>query len=174
MNITEIITKRFISYKELGGKAIQQLDDQQIHWKRDENDNSIFIIVKHLHGNMLSRFTDFLTSDGEKSWRKRDDEFEEGSATKQETLKLWTEGWDCLIHTLHSLNDHDLQKSVTIRGEKLIVVDALIRQIAHYAYHVGQIVCIAKTIKGKDWQNLSVPKHQSQEFTREMKEKYKS
>lgn len=173
MNITEIITRRFISYRELGEKAIQQLDDIQIHWKRDENDNSIFIIVKHLHGNMLSRFTDFLTSDGEKSWRKRDDEFEESKADKQQALALWNEGWDCLINTLHSLDDNDLQKTITIRGEKLTVIDALIRQVAHYASHVGQIVYIAKTIKGGDWKNLSVPKGKSQEFTNEMENKNK-
>lgn len=173
MGTIEIITKRFISYRELGEKAISQLDDRQIHWKHDENDNTIYIIVKHLHGNMLSRFTDFLVSDGEKPWRKRDDEFEDDQADKNRLFALWNDGWNCLIHTLSTLTDQDLQKIIVIRGEKLTVIDALIRQVAHYASHVGQIVYIAKTIKGSDWQNLSVPKGGSVKHSREMKDKHR-
>ncbi len=173
MSTIETIAKRFISYRELGEKAINQLDDKQIHWKHNENDNTIYIIVKHLHGNMLSRFTDFLVSDGEKPWRKRDDEFEDDQADKNRLFTLWNDGWNCLIHTLDTLTDQDLQKIIVIRGEKLTVMDALIRQVAHYASHVGQIVYIAKTIKGSDWQNLSVPRGGSGKYTKEMQAQHR-
>lgn len=158
MNNIGLISKRFVSYKELGEKAIRQLDDKQIHWKREEGDNSIYIIVKHLNGNMLSRFTDFLTSDGEKSWRKRDEEFEDDQADKKHLLVLWNDGWKCVTDALNNLKEDDLQKTITLRGETNLVMDALLRQLTHYAYHVGQIVYIAKTLKGKDWKTLSIPK----------------
>lgn len=169
----EVIKKRFLVYKELGEKAIRQLSDEQIHFKNSENDNSIYIIVIHLRGNMLSRFTDFLTSDGEKSWRNRDREFQANEQTNKEQLfKLWTEGWDCLLNTLDALKDADLQREVHIRGERHLVIDALLRQVAHYAYHVGQIVYIAKILKKDNWQSLSIPKGNSDQFNQQMKKKY--
>lgn len=167
------ITKRFLTYKELGEKTFAQLNDQQIHWKHQEEDNSIYIIIKHMHGNMRSRFTDFLNSDGEKSWRKRDEEFTTDIAGPSEMIRLWNEGWDCLIKALKPLQDADLQKVVTIRNEKHTVADALLRQLTHYAYHVGQIIYIAKTLKGKDWQNLSVPKNRSEEYIQKKKDEFK-
>jgi len=150
--------KRFLSYKELGEKSIAQVDDQQIHWKPEENSNSITIIVKHMSGNMLSRFTDFLTTDGEKPWRERDAEFEEENCSKAQLLAVWEKGWKCLMDTLNSLQEEDLSKTVYIRKEPLPVVDALNRQLAHHAYHVGQIVYIAKALKADNWQSLSIPK----------------
>lgn len=150
--------KRFLSYKELGEKSIAQVDDQQIHWKPEENSNSITIIVKHMSGNMLSRFTDFLTTDGEKPWRERDAEFEEENCSKAQLLAVWEKGWKCLMDTLNSLQEEDLSKIVYIRKEPLPVVDALNRQLAHHAYHVGQIVYIAKALKADNWQSLSIPK----------------
>lgn len=160
--------KRFLVYKDLGERAIQQLNDEQLHWKHNEEDNSIYVIVKHLHGNMLSRFTDFISSDGEKPWRKRDDEFEEEDANKKTVLKLWNEGWNCVINALQPIHTDDMEKTVTIRAEKHTVADAILRQIAHYAYHVGQMVYIAKTIKGNQWQSLSIAKGKSEEFNKKM------
>ncbi|HEY6082567.1 MAG TPA: DUF1572 family protein [Chitinophagaceae bacterium] len=162
MNIAAIYLdsakKRFLSYKELGEKSIAQVDDQQIHWKPEENSNSITIIVKHMSGNMLSRFSDFLTTDGEKPWRERDAEFEEENCSKAQLLAVWEKGWKCLMDTLNSLQEEDLSKTVYIREEPLPVVDALNRQLAHHAYHVGQIVYIAKALKADNWHSLSIPK----------------
>lgn len=158
------IKKRFLSYKELGEKSIAQVDDHQIHWKPEENSNSITIIVKHMSGNMLSRFTDFLTTDGEKPWRERDAEFEEENCDKAGLLAIWEKGWQCLINTLDSLREEDLSKTITIRNEPLSVMDALNRQLAHHAYHVGQIVYIAKMIRSANWKTLSVPKKGSKEY----------
>ncbi len=162
MNIAAIYLdsakKRFLSYKELGEKSIAQVNDEQIHWKPDENSNSITIIVKHMSGNMLSRFSDFLTTDGEKPWRERDAEFEEADCDKAGLSAIWEKGWQCLVNTLDSLREEDLSKTITIRGESLSVVDALNRQLSHHAYHVGQIVYIAKMIRSADWKTLSIPK----------------
>lgn len=170
--IRNILIKRFITYKELGEKAILQLDEDDIHRKLQEGDNNISIIAGHLHGNMLSRFTDFLNSDGEKTWRNRDAEFEEKVINKGQLLQMWNEGWNCVLSTMESLNDNDLNKEVAIRGEKHLVMDAVVRQIAHYAYHVGQIVYLAKTFKGKNWQSLSIPKGRSNHFNTSMKENF--
>jgi len=169
--IKEAMIKRFLAYKDLGEKAIRQLDDQQIHWKHRDGDNSIYTIVKHMHGNMLSRFTDFMNSDGEKTWRKRDDEFKENSADKETIMQLWNEGWACVISALGPLCGKDMGKTVTIRGEAHTVADAILRQIAHYAYHVGQIVYLGKTIKDNDWENLSIPRDKSTEYNRYIQQK---
>lgn len=164
----ESAKKRFLSYKELGERSIAQVDDRQIHWKPDENSNSITIIVKHMSGNMLSRFTDFLTSDGEKPWRERDAEFEEDNCTREQLLSTWEKGWQCLMNAVNGLKEDDLSRMVTIRREELSVVDALNRQLAHYAYHVGQIVYLAKMMKSEDWKSLSIPRKGSKEYNEKM------
>ncbi len=124
----------------------------------NEASNSIAIIIQHLNGNMLSRWTNFLTEDGEKKWRKRDEEFEEYHLSKEQLIALWNEGWKVFLETLESLTGDDLLKTITIRSQPLVVVDAINRQLAHYSYHVGQIVYLGRWIKGNVWQSLSIPK----------------
>ncbi len=160
--------KRLYYYKELGDKTFEQLNDKDLYLKTDVEHNSIAIIVQHMSGNMLSRWTDFLTTDGEKEWRDRDVEFEEQYLTKTELLAYWQRGWDCFLNTLASLTEADLLKTITIRGEKLLVVDAINRQLAHYPYHVGQVIYLAKVIKKTAWQNLSIPKGNSKQFNQQM------
>ena len=157
--------KVFLQYKDLGVRAIEQLDDAQINWAPSEESNSIVLIVKHLHGNMLSRFTDFLTTDGEKEWRNRDNEFiSNRNVSMDELMKMWDEGWDLFLRTLNSLTENDLDKIVKIRGEDHTVFEALQRQTAHYSYHIGQIVYLAKACADKNWESLSIPKGKSKEF----------
>ncbi len=158
------IKKRFEIYKDLGDKTFAQLTDDQLFWQFNEESNSIAIIVKHLWGNMLSRWTDFLTSDGEKEWRKRDAEFENDLSSREEFLIKWEEGWNCLLNAIKPLTEDDLSKEILIRNETLSVVDAINRQLAHYAYHVGQIVFIGKMLSGNHWTSLSVPKGKSKEY----------
>ncbi|MBO9153683.1 DUF1572 family protein [Chitinophaga sp. GCM10012297] len=160
------LKKRFLTYKELAEKTFAQLSDEQIHWQPAGEPNNIYIIVKHMSGNMLSRFTDFLTTDGEKPWRERDAEFEdkEPKATKADMTAIWNKGWDCLMQTLDGLTDADLSKIVHIRTEPHIVIDALNRQLAHYPYHVGQIVFLGKMMKAENWQTLSIAKGKTREF----------
>jgi Protein of unknown function (DUF1572) len=167
------VKKRFLSYKDLGEKTFAQLSEEQLFWKEHESSNSIAVIVQHMSGNMLSRFTDFLTSDGEKSWRKRDEEFEDIILKKKEMLAAWEKGWQCLSDALNSLHENDLTKQVAIRGEALSVVDSLNRQLSHHAYHVGQIVYIGKLLKGAKWKSLSIPKGGSQKFNNEMRKEKK-
>jgi hypothetical protein len=150
--------KLFQYYKGLGEKAIAQLNDEQINWRPNEASNSVALIVHHLNGNMLSRFTDFLTSDGEKSWRDRESEFEVGYKDKAELLQAWEKGWNQLFETIDSLTEGDLDKIIYIRNEGQTAMDALQRQLAHYPHHVGQILYVAKILKGDDWQSLSIPK----------------
>ncbi len=171
----ELIKKRFLTYKELGDKTIQQLEEEHIHFTKGTGDNSIYVIVRHMHGNMLSRFTEFLEADGEKPWRSRDKEFqEEPGVGKVQLFSLWQQGWECLWNALDALNDDDLQREVRIRGEVHLVMDALLRQVAHYAYHVGQLVYIAKSLKGEAWQSLSIPPGSSDQYNQKMKAKYGS
>jgi hypothetical protein len=158
------VIRRFKYYKELGDKTFEQLNDWDFHYQPNEESNSIAIIIRHMAGNMLSRWTNFLTEDGEKEWRQRDDEFTTHSHSKQQLIEEWEKGWNCLFDTLGSLKKKDLKKTVTIRQEPLSVIDAINRQLAHYPYHVGQILHIAKIIKGKNWQNLSIPKGESQAY----------
>ena len=153
--------KRFKMYKELGDKTFAQLNDEDFVYQPNEQCNSIAMIVQHLHGNMLSRFTNFLTEDGEKPWRNRDKEFDEVSLTKTDVINLWNEGWACFFNAIESLQPDDLMKTIYIRNEPLLVYDALLRQLAHYPNHVGQIQYIGKMRKGADWQSLSIPKGQS-------------
>jgi hypothetical protein len=151
----------FQYYKSIGEKAMEQLTEDQLLYKLNEESNSISILVQHLHGNMLSRWTDFLSSDGEKEWRERDKEFEEQKIGKQEILKLWNEGWDLLFRELGRISEDDLSKTVYIRKEPFTAMEAIIKQLGHYPYHIGQIVFIAKLLKNKEWQNLSIPKNKS-------------
>ena len=161
--------KRFTYYKELGDRTFEQLEDEEYFFQPASASNSIAIIIQHLSGNMLSRWTNFLTEDGEKEWRKRDREFEEIPCTKEELLDSWNKGWQCLIQTLESLSNEDLEKTVTIRTERLSVFDAILRQLAHYPYHVGQIVYLGKLLNNKDWVSLSIPKGKSEAFLEKTK-----
>lgn len=160
------LKKRLLSYKDLAEKTFAQLSDEQVHWQPAGDPNSIYIIVKHMSGNMLSRFTDFLATDGEKPWRERDAEFEdnEPKVSKADMTAIWNKGWDCLMQTLDSLTEADLTKVVHIRTEPHLVIDALNRQLAHYPYHVGQIVYLGKMMKAENWQSLSIPKGKTREF----------
>jgi len=165
------VIKRLGYYKELGDKTFAQLNDKDFHFQPNEESNSIAVIVQHMAGNMLSRWTDFLTSDGEKEWRNRDTEFEEQNLSKEQVIAFWERGWNCCLGALASLTEDDLLKTIHIRSEGLVVVDAINRQLAHYPYHVGQIIYIAKIIKNHDWQNLSIPKGNSDQYNRQMKAK---
>ncbi len=154
-------------YKILGEKTFEQLSDEQLFIQLNEESNSIAIIVKHLSGNMLSRWTDFLTTDGEKEWRNRDEEFDNLIRNRAELLKKWNTGWACLFTAINSLTENDLTKQVFIRNEVHTVTDAISRQLAHYPYHIGQIVFIGKLLCNKNWTSLSIPKGNSKEYNAE-------
>jgi hypothetical protein len=158
------VKKQFAYYKMLGDKTFAQLSEEQLFWQYNEESNSIATIVKHLWGNMMSRWTDFLTSDGEKESRNRDAEFENNIVSKQELLELWEEGWACLMNALNSLKDSDLDKVIYIRNMGHTVLEAINRQLAHYPYHVGQIVFLGKMLCDNRWTSLSIPKGQSEEY----------
>lgn len=158
------VIKRLKYYKELGEKTFEQLEEKDFHLLPTSESNSIAVIVQHLTGNMLSRFTNFLTEDGEKEWRQRDDEFEIHDLSKQQIIDLWNKGWQCCFEALESLTENDLLIVIYIRKEPLTVVDAINRQLAHYPYHIGQIIYIGRMIKNKDWKNLSIPKGQSLQY----------
>ena len=160
----ETAIRRLKYYKELGDKTFVQLNEWDFHYQPNDESNSIATIIQHLSGNMLSRWTNFLTEDGEKEWRKRDEEFDVHQYTKEQLVTLWEKGWTCFLDTLSSLKKKDLKKTVTIRQEELTVIDAINRQLAHYPYHIGQIIFLAKIIKNKNWQNLSIPKGNSQAY----------
>jgi len=161
------IKKEFERYKTLGEKTFAQVSDDGLFWQYNDESNSIATIVKHISGNMLSRWTDFLTSDGEKARRERDKEFENGIKARQELLAIWNEGWDCLFNALNTITQDDWQKDIYIRNEKHSVVDDNNRQLAHYPYHIGQIVFIGKMVAGDTWNSLSIPKGKSQTFNAE-------
>lgn len=167
----KVVQERFNNVKDLGDKTMRQLSDEEIHWSLNEASNSVTIIVKHVSGNMMSRWSDFLTSDGEKSDRNRDGEFEDDISSKQELIRAWEKGWNTLFETLKALGEQDLLKSVYIRGESHSVLEAIERQMAHYAYHVGQIVYIGKQLKGENWETLSIPKGKSEEHLQKMLKK---
>lgn len=156
--------RRLKYYKDLGDKTFVQLNDWDFHYQPNEESNSIAIIIQHMAGNMLSRWTNFLTEDGEKEWRQRDDEFEIHDFSKHQLLDLWEKGWTCFFNALESLKKKQLKKTITIRKESLTVIDAINRQLAHYPYHVGQIIFVAKIIKSKSWKNLSIPKGDSRVY----------
>jgi hypothetical protein len=162
-------------HKRLADAAIAQLSDEQFFAVPDPESNSVATIVKHLAGNMRSRFTDFLTSDGEKPDRNRDREFiTHADAKREEVLRSWEQNWQLVFETINSLHSDDLERTVTIRAEPHSVLQAVNRQVAHYAYHVGQIVFLAKHWKGAEWKTLSVPKGQSEQFNAKMLPKQKT
>lgn len=161
VNYLVTVEKLFRYYKHLAEKAVEQLDDHQIHQKHHPDDNSVAIIVGHLIGNMRSRFTDFFTSDGEKSWRDRESEFMDPALNKSQLLKEWEESWKLVFTAIDQARGHPLDAIVFIRNEGHTVLEALQRQLAHYAYHVGQIVFWSKSLAGSDWKSLSIPKGQS-------------
>lgn len=169
-----IVTERFKIIKSLGDKTIEQLSEDDIHWTLNEESNSVAIIVTHLSGNMVSRWTDFLHSDGEKPNRNREQEFVDNIASKTELRETLEEGWNTLFKALNNLSEKDLLKNVSIRGESHSVIEAIERQLAHYAYHIGQIVYIGKQLKGKDWKSLSIPKGKSESYLQQMLKKHQS
>jgi hypothetical protein len=154
----ESVIKRFNEYKSLGDKTFAQLLENDFFFQPNDASNSIAVIIQHMHGNMLSRWTNFLNEDGEKDWRQRDEEFEIQDLSRDQLIQRWEEGWNLLFHTLDSLTTEDLLKQITIRQQPLIVVDAINRQLAHYSSHVGQIVYLGKWSKGMEWSTLSMPK----------------
>ncbi|MCF6348961.1 MAG: DUF1572 domain-containing protein [Flavobacteriaceae bacterium] len=160
-NYIESVIKQFTYNKSLGDKTFKQLNDDDIHWKHNEYSNNIAIITKHIVGNILSRWTNFLTEDGEKDWRDRDSEFKDSYSTKEEMIIAWEKGWQCLFDAITPLKVEDLERVIYIRNEGHTVIEAINRQLTHYAYHIGQIVFIGTLIKNNDWKSLSVPKNQS-------------
>ena len=156
--------KSFRGLKSNAEKAIEQLSDAELHWAYNSESNSIVIIMKHLAGNMLSRWTDFLTTDGEKANRNRDGEFEDDFKSREQLMQYWNDGWKIFLETLNGLNEEDLLKTVYIRKEPHVVVRAIQRQLSHYAYHCGQIVYVAKQIKGTGFKTLSIAKGESSKF----------
>lgn len=165
--IIESVLKQLNYYKAIAERTMVQLNDDELLWQYSEDNNSIAIIVKHLWGNMLSRWTDFLHTDGEKEWRERDAEFEDDLTNRGDIMIKWEKGWQCVFSALEPLSDEQLMDKIYIRAEEHTVLDAIQRQLAHYAYHIGQIVMIGKMIKGSDWQSLSIPKGQSKAFNAE-------
>jgi uncharacterized damage-inducible protein DinB len=158
-NFIRDATKRFLYYKSLGDSTLQRLSEADLRRQPDSESNSIAVIIQHLHGNMMSRWSNFLTEDGEKEWRRRDEEFEENlPASKEKLLQLWEEGWQCLLSALSRLQPEQLLQSITIRGESMPAYDAVLRQLAHYPYHIGQIVYLGRFFLSKEWQSLSIPK----------------
>ena len=167
-NYLESVLQQFNYYKSLGEKTFAQLSDEQFFWQYNAESNSIAMIVQHLHGNMLSRWTNFLTSDGEKEWRNRDAEFELAIKDRKELLAKWNEGWQCLLDAIVALTNEDLNKIVLIRAEEHTVAEAINRQLAHYPYHVGQIVFIGKMLTDDQWKSLTIPKGRSGAFNDKM------
>lgn len=161
------VRKQFEYYKSLGDKTFEQLSFEELKIQFTQDSNSISIIVKHLVGNMLSRWTNFLTEDGEKEWRQRDKEFIDNYSNKEDLFNSWNKGWSCLFNTLYAINNNDLNHIVYIRNQGHTVTEALNRQMMHYAYHIGQIVYIGKLVKGKDWKSLSIPKGESKTYNQE-------
>lgn len=164
----DLFLKRFTYYKELGDKTFVQLSDSEIFWNYNSESNSIATLVQHISGNMESRWTRFLTEDGEKTWRNRDREFETHLKSKAEVIAVWEKGWDILFKALNQIEDQQWQKTILIRGEQHSVLDAVLRQLAHYPYHIGQIIYIAKMLKNDHWQTLSIAKNQSENYTAEV------
>lgn len=159
--------KQFAYYKLLAEKTFSRVSDEVLFWQYNEESNSIATIVKHLSGNMLSRWTDFLQSDGEKSWRNREAEFLNDITSRNEMMDHWNRGWQCLFNALDSLTSEDLQKEIHIRNQAHSVLEAINRQLAHYPYHVGQIVFIGKMACNNNWSSLSIPRGNSEKFNAE-------
>ncbi len=159
--------KQFEYYKSLGSQTINQLTFEELKKEFAEDSNSINIIVKHIVGNMLSRWTNFLTEDGEKEWRRRDEEFIDTFTSKEGLLDAWDNGWDCLFSAIKPLSEEDLARIVYIRNQGHTITEAINRQMMHYAYHIGQIVFLGKLIKGNEWQSLSIPKGKSKDYNKD-------
>jgi hypothetical protein len=160
------IINAFEANKRWADRAVAQVPDDRLHTALDENTNSIVVIMKHVAGNLLSRWTDFLTTDGEKPWRNRDDEFVDSPGSRADVLELWERGWACLLNTLRSLTPADLEATVTIRGEPHSVPLALERSLGHTCYHIGQIVQVARIHAGEKWNTLTVPRGGSEQFNK--------
>ena len=154
----------FRNYKRLAERAIEQISDEEFFALIDAEANSIAVVVKHIAGNLISRWSDFLTADGEKPTRNRDSEFEVADESRESLMEFWERGWHTLFENVEPLTEKDFSKTVTIRGQEHTIVEAINRQLTHYAYHVGQIVLLAKHFKSADWKTLSVPKNRSAEF----------
>jgi len=159
--------KQFEYYKSLGDKTLTQLSVDQIFWSSDVHGNSVAVLMKHLGGNMLSRWTNFLTEDGEKEWRNRDDEFEDSFETKEGAIAYWENGWNCLFTAIKMLTHDKLEDVIYIRNQGHTVTEAINRQLCHYPYHVGQIVFLGKMILGDNWQTLSIAKNASKDYNTE-------
>src|SRR5271165_2404500 len=162
-----VIINAFEANKRLADRAVEQLPDDKLHAALDENSNSVAVIMKHVAGNLISRWTDFLTTDGEKPWRNRDDEFVDSFNSRAELLALWERGWVCLLQTLKSLKQDDFGKTVLIRGEPHSVPLALERSLGHTCYHIGQIVQVARIQAGKQWNTLTIPRGGSEQFNKD-------
>ncbi len=173
-SILSVAIDEFQKAKKLADKAIEQLSDEQLHEQLDPESNSVAVIMRHMAGNMRSRWVDFLTSDGEKPTRMRDGEFEDPRQSRAELLAEWEDGWRCVFDALTPLTDADLQRTVYIRSEAHSVYKAISRQVAHYAGHAYQILFLAKHLKGAQWKTLSIPRGQSEEFNRRMLAKLKA
>ena len=172
--ILSVAIEELQKIKKLADKSIEQLSDEQLHVKIDRDANSVAILMRHMAGNMRSRWIDFLTSDGEKANRMRDDEFEDPGQPRAELLAEWEHGWQCVFGALRPLSDADLQRIVMIRSEPHTVYKAISRQVAHYAGHAYQILLLAKHLQGSNWKTLSIPRGQSEEFNRRMLAKLKA
>lgn len=166
--ILTVVLDEFQKIKKLADKAIEQLSDQQLHVTIDPDANSVAVLMRHMAGNMRSRWVDFLTSDGEKPDRMRDREFEDPGQSRADLLAEWEQGWRCVFEALSPLTDADLARTVLIRGEAHSVYKAISRQVSHYAGHAYQILLLAKHLQGPNWKTLSIPRGQSEEFNRRM------
>lgn len=170
----ESVKKQMLYYKTIAEKAMEQLEEEQLFFVANGDTNSISMIINHISGNMISRWTDFLTTDGEKEWRNRDSEFEPTITTKEELLDVWNKGWNCFFNTINTLQPSDLEKIIYIRNEGQTVTDAINRQLCHYPYHIGQIVFYAKMLKKSEWTSLSIPKNKSNSYNAEKFSKEKT
>jgi hypothetical protein len=166
MSVISSLRDEYRRYKALAEAAIAQVGDEELAWAGQDGGNSIEMLFRHIAGNLTSRFTDFQTSDGEKPWRRRDDEFESAAMTRTELLQTWEAGWNVLFVELDKLTDDDLARTVTIRRQSLRIDEALHRSLAHTAYHVGQVVFMAKAMRGGAWRTLSIPRGKSEEYNR--------
>ena len=163
-NYLESTRKQFAYYKSLGDKTFAQLNEEEIHWQPNDESNSVAIMVKHIVGNMLSRWTNFLREDGEKAWRHRDTEFEDTFTSKAEMLAAWSTGWNCLFAAIDPLKPEDVSRIIYIRNQGHTVMEAITRQLCHYPYHIGQLVYVGKLIRGHEWTSLSIPKGKSSTY----------
>ena len=163
-NVLPGLIKQFHYYKKLGDQTLSEMKEKELIWQYNDESNSLAILINHLSGNMLSRFTGFLNEDGEKTWRNRDAEFASGPVTRDELLKRWNTGWKCLFDQLDAMEESDLGTIVYIRNVGHTALEAILRQLAHYAYHVGQMVFIGKMLRDGEWKSLSIPKGESGQF----------